>query len=622
MGLSGIFQYFARIDLDGSGFLELNEIYELAEQIFGTERNDEIKEYVAKVFDEYDTDRSGELSYEEARNFIKGIYTFFESGGKLSDSEKRKLLGIIDDMDAEDAQMEEIKEEVIVAAPVAVPVEIPPPEPVRPEPVVVKPKPVENVQALVPPVPLPPVIDSVIVPEQSDEVKKLLTESPKFGTVVPGELHNQEDVPVLGQFKEFLGADGNALPGKFGQIIAPPVADSLLGEFGELLGPDGKPLLGRFGELLGPDGKALLGKFGEIRGPNGSAILGPNGEILDAEGRAILGKFGEILNRDGEPILGKFGQLLAPGGASLLGPHNEILKPGGTAKLGRFGELLGADGVCLLGQFGQILQADGTSLLGRYGELTGPDGLPLLGLADNPIYMLGPDGKLLQPLRDADGKKVKIDAPVVKQAIGAVKVESNTPTYVPSPKTERKKFVEPERKEKQEKPKPAPEPRVIGKLAVDPNLSDVAHTNGSEKSVLKVWDYTNIPVVKTQAELRKEAAKRKQSLIDNLKTAKREGNDGYHEDLEIYLPKASITDLEIMKELAQIAGEKLSDESKFFRDPVTKQWIGKEQVTNPEKRSSKIRPDEPEQLAVAQPVAQETVVPSVVPTPVAVEQAV
>ena len=32
----------------------------------------------------------------EARSFIRGIYTFFENGGKLSEAEKRKLLGILE----------------------------------------------------------------------------------------------------------------------------------------------------------------------------------------------------------------------------------------------------------------------------------------------------------------------------------------------------------------------------------------------------------------------------------------------------------------------------------------------------------------------------------------------
>ena len=36
----------------------------LAEQIFGKERNDEIQVYVKKVFDDFDDDDSGELSYE------------------------------------------------------------------------------------------------------------------------------------------------------------------------------------------------------------------------------------------------------------------------------------------------------------------------------------------------------------------------------------------------------------------------------------------------------------------------------------------------------------------------------------------------------------------------------
>ena len=55
-----------------------------------------MNEYVGRVFKEYDDDNSGELSYEEARNFIKGIYTYFEKAGNLTEEERAKLFGIIE----------------------------------------------------------------------------------------------------------------------------------------------------------------------------------------------------------------------------------------------------------------------------------------------------------------------------------------------------------------------------------------------------------------------------------------------------------------------------------------------------------------------------------------------
>ena len=55
-----------------------------------------------RVFKEYDDDDSGELSYEEARNFIKGIYTFFEKAGNLTEEEKRKLFGMIEEVKIND----------------------------------------------------------------------------------------------------------------------------------------------------------------------------------------------------------------------------------------------------------------------------------------------------------------------------------------------------------------------------------------------------------------------------------------------------------------------------------------------------------------------------------------
>ena len=79
---------------------------DLAKEIFGEEKTKEVQSYVHRVFKEYDDDDSGELSYEEARNFIKGIYTFFEKAGNLTEEEKKKLFGMI-----EEVKIIEIKED-------------------------------------------------------------------------------------------------------------------------------------------------------------------------------------------------------------------------------------------------------------------------------------------------------------------------------------------------------------------------------------------------------------------------------------------------------------------------------------------------------------------------------
>ena len=77
-------------------------------------------------------------------------------------------------------------------------------------------------------------------------------------------------------------------------------------------------------------------------------------------------------------------------------------------------------------------------------------------------------------------------------------------------------------------------------------------------------------------ELKKEARRKKQAFIDQLKASRPEGNDGFDEKLGIYKPKPSIQDLSILPEDMAIA-----EKDVFFRDPVTKQWISKKQL-NPE----------------------------------------
>lgn len=158
----------------------------------------------------------------------------------------------------------------------------------------------------------------------------------------------------------------------------------------------------------------------------------------------------------------KFKQIVGPGRVSLLGPHNEILAPGGIPKLGQFKELLGNEGTCLTGPFGQILQPpNADSLLGRYGEMLGPDGKPLLGEM-TPPQMLGPDGNSVVPLRDGEGQLIKQSKE--QPPIAPKKIEHRPVSPSNLPTSDRKKFVEPERKEKKEKVKKEPEARVIGRL--------------------------------------------------------------------------------------------------------------------------------------------------------------
>jgi len=63
-GIFGLFTYFSQLDRDGSGYLEKDEIEYLAEMFFGQGDKAKVQSYVNEVFDKFDYDHSGELSYE------------------------------------------------------------------------------------------------------------------------------------------------------------------------------------------------------------------------------------------------------------------------------------------------------------------------------------------------------------------------------------------------------------------------------------------------------------------------------------------------------------------------------------------------------------------------------
>jgi len=94
-GTFGLFTYFSQLDRDGSGYLEKDEIEYLAEMFFGKGDNVAVTKYVDEVFDKFDYDHSGELSYEEARDFIKDVYQFIDKCGGVSDEQREKFLEVI-----------------------------------------------------------------------------------------------------------------------------------------------------------------------------------------------------------------------------------------------------------------------------------------------------------------------------------------------------------------------------------------------------------------------------------------------------------------------------------------------------------------------------------------------
>ena len=56
------------------------------------------------MFDEYDVDRSGELSYEEARDFLKGIMAYLDKNGNLSDAARAEFMKMM--KETEDVEVE------------------------------------------------------------------------------------------------------------------------------------------------------------------------------------------------------------------------------------------------------------------------------------------------------------------------------------------------------------------------------------------------------------------------------------------------------------------------------------------------------------------------------------
>merc|ERR1711962_1120206 len=258
-GIFGLFTYFSQLDRDGSGYLEKDEIEYLAEMFFGQGDKTKINKYVNEVFDKFDYDHSGELSYEEARDFIKDVYQFIDDCGGISDEQREKFLEVMDCDDApadikdqEKKQLNEYKDEKIA----------------------------------------------------------------RRGSIMPGDDDDEFDASKAkrGPNGEILGPDGKPLVGPNGEMLLAPDGRPAVGPNGELLGPDGKPLLGPNGELLGPDGKPVLGPDGKPMGADGKPVtVLPEGVKLGPDGKPILGPNGCLMGADGKPLLGPDGKPLIIG---------------------------------------------------------------------------------------------------------------------------------------------------------------------------------------------------------------------------------------------------------------------------------------------------------------------
>jgi len=317
---TGMFKYFNELDEDCSGFLEPDEITSLALKFFGEHKQKACEEYVERVFREYDVDESGELSYEEAREFLKGIMAFLDSTGELTEEARAAFMEAM--IEEEDSEEEE-------------------------EPEADGGEPVKN--------------DG---DGKTDIGNGDITDNNN------GEQVIEEVIEAKAESSAGATVDDNYTPPKSDYKV--PEAKVMIDPIPT--GPDGKPRLGRFGELLdengiqilvnpgviiGPDGKQLLLNKGEIRNPHdGEAFVGKYGEILDVEANAIVQKFNNIQNPKGEAILGHLirgteetkltsaGGLLDPNGQPILGPKPEpgcLLDIGGKPikpYLNKYGELM------------------------------------------------------------------------------------------------------------------------------------------------------------------------------------------------------------------------------------------------------------------------------------------
>merc|ERR1712131_524698 len=346
-----------------------------AEMFFGQGDQAKVKKYVDEVFDKFDYDHSGELSYEEARDFIKDVYQFIDQCGGVSDEQREKFMEVMacddapaDIKDQEKQQLNEYKDEKLARR-------------------------------------------ASIMPGGDEERAKAEFEAAKAAKQKEAEEAAAKAAAEAAAAQEASSFDATkAKRGPNGEILGPdgkPLqrdADGyLIGPNGERLGPNGERL-GLKGELLGPDGKPLVGPNGEmLLAPDGRPAVGPNGELLGPDGKPLLGPNGEMLGPDGKPLLGPNGKPMGPNGEAVaVLPQGVKLGPDGKPVLGPNGCLLGADGKPLLGPNGELLGPDGKPLLGPNGEMLGPDGKPVLGPGG---VALGPDGK---PLLGPDSQPLVI----------------------------------------------------------------------------------------------------------------------------------------------------------------------------------------------------------------------
>ena len=86
----------------------------MAKKFFGEDsaQQEKAQQYVEQVFDEYDVDKSGELSYEEARDFLKGIMAYLDKNGNLTDAARAEFMAMLKESEETEMIEEMIEVEV------------------------------------------------------------------------------------------------------------------------------------------------------------------------------------------------------------------------------------------------------------------------------------------------------------------------------------------------------------------------------------------------------------------------------------------------------------------------------------------------------------------------------
>jgi len=597
---TGMFKYFNELDEDCSGFLEPDEITSLALKFFGEHKQKACEEYVERVFREYDVDESGELSYEEAREFLKGIMAFLDSTGELSEEARAAFMeAMIEEEDSEEEDEgepvndgdgntdigngditdnnngEQVVEEVIEAkaesgagATMEADDNYTPPKSNYKVP---------EAKVMIDPIPVGP------------------DGKPRLGRF--GELLDENGIQILGPGGCMLGPDGKPLPvviddnigrfvqgGKYEQpfTVGPngELMDAngkpIVGENGELLTPTGEVLLGPGGCLLGPDGKPMTGEGGGVLGPDGKVMIGPDGKPLknpswappadkidsnvqklsnglemavDENGNPKMGPHGGVLSPDGSPLLGKWGQLIDKDGNSVLVNPGVIIGPDGKQLLLNKGEIRNPhDGEAFVGKYGEILDVEANAIVQQFNNIQNPKGEAILGHLTRGTEetkltsaggLLDPNGQPILGPKPEPGCLLDINGKPIKPYLNKYGERMDTGDGGDNSGS---------------------------KFTVGEGMGDTGYS-GSGGASRPDFQYQR------PAETNSQKSNLRKAIAKKWEIKKPEGHDGFCPLLRIYRPRTSMKKKDELENLPAKVRR-----FKWVRDPISDQWIHVERI--------------------------------------------